>query len=108
MAYNEELAQRIRQHVQSIDHITEKKMFGGLTFLYKNKMTVGIVGDQLAGRVVSEKFVDVLSKDHVKEMDFTGRAMKDFVYVDAQGFATEQQLAEWIELGIEHADRATS
>lgn len=105
MAYNEELAQRIRQHMQSIEHIKEKKMFGGLTFLYKNKMTVGIVGDQLAVRVVSEKFQEVLARDHVGEMDFTGKALKDFVYVTAKEFETEPQLAKWIELGIEHAER---
>jgi len=108
MAYNEELAQRIRQQMNSIEHITEKKMFGGLTFLYKKKMTVGIVKDQLAVRVVSEKFQDILSREHVADMDFTGKALKDFVYVNAAAFETEQQLAEWIELGVEHAVRLTS
>lgn len=108
MAYNEELAQRIRQHMKSIEHATEKKMFGGLCFLYKKKMSVGIVGDQLMARVVSEKFEQKLNQDHVKEMDFTGKAMKGFVYVEAAGFETEQQLAQWIELGVEHAERAAS
>ncbi len=89
MAYNEELAQRIRQQVKSIEHITEKRMFDGLTFLYKKKMSVGVVGDQLAARVVSEKFADTLDKDHVKVMDFTGRAMKGFVYIEAKGFETD-------------------
>jgi TfoX/Sxy family transcriptional regulator of competence genes len=108
MAYNEELAQRIRQHIKSIEHITEKKMFGGLTFLYKKKMTVGIVKDQLAVRIVSEKFQDILNRDHVANMDFTGKALKDFVYVTEPAFESEQQLAEWIELGVEHAIEQTS
>jgi len=108
MAYNEELAQRIRQHMKPHEHASEKKMFGGLCFLYKKKMSVGIVGDQLMVRVVSEKFEQTLNQDHVKEMDFTGNAMKGFVYVEALGFETEQQLAAWIELGIEHAERAAS
>jgi TfoX/Sxy family transcriptional regulator of competence genes len=108
MAYNEELAQRIRQHMQSIEHITEKKMFGGLTFLYKKKMTVGIVKDQLVVRIVSEKFQDILKLEHVADMDFTKRPLKDFVYVNLPAFETEPQLAEWIELGIEHAIRQTS
>ena len=108
MAYNKELAQRIRQHMKAHEHATEKKMFGGLCFLYKKKMSVGIVGDQLMARVVSEKFEQTLNQDHVKEMDFTGKAMKGFVYVEAPGFETEQQLAEWVELGIEHAERAAS
>jgi len=105
MAYNQELAQRIRQHTKSIQNITEKRMFGGLTFLYKNKMSVGIVGEQLAVRVVSEKFQNMLEREHVAEMTFTGKAIKDFVYVNAPALKTEQQLAEWIELGIEHAER---
>lgn len=105
MAYNEELAQRIRQHIQSIEPFTEKKMFGGLSFLYKNKMSVGIVGEQLAVRIVSEKFQDILKREHVAEMDFTKRPIKNFVYVNEPAFKTEQQLAEWIELGIEHAER---
>lgn len=104
MAYNEELAQRIRQYMQSIEHVTEKKMFGGLTFLYKKKMSVGIVGEQLAVRIVSEKFQEILKREHVAEMDFTKRPLKDFVYVKEPAFRTEQQLAEWIELGIEHAE----
>ena len=104
MAYNEELAQRIRQHMQSIEHITEKKMFGGLTFLYKRKMSVGIVGEQLAVMVVSEKFQKTLKTEHVSEMDYTKRPIKDFVYVNAPAFKSEQQLAEWIEIGIEHAE----
>ena len=106
MAYNEELAQRIRQQMTQFgENVIEKKMFGGLTFMYKNKMSVGIVGDQLMTRVVSEKYQQALEKDHVKEMDFTGKSLKDFVYVDQAGCKTEQQLAEWIELGVEHAER---
>lgn len=108
MAYNLELAQRIRQHMKSIQNITEKKMFGGLTFLYKNKMSVGIVGEQLAVRVVPEKFQETLKRKDVAEMTFTGKAIKDFVYVNAPALITEQQLAEWIELGIEHAERNAS
>lgn len=105
MAYNEELAQRIRQHTKSIEHITDKKMFGGICFLYKKKMCFGIIGDQLMVRVISEKFTDTLKKSYVKEMDFTGKAMKDFIYVEAPAFKTEQGLSEWIELGLEHAER---
>jgi len=106
MAYNEQLASRIRKYLEPLgDKIEEKKMFGGLSFLFKGKMSVGIVKDQLAVRVVSNKYQSSLEKPHVKEMTFTGKAMKDFVYVDPSGFESEAQLAEWIELGIEHADQ---
>lgn len=105
MAYNEELAARLRQHLSSFgDDITEKKMFGGLCYLYKGKMSVGIVKDDLCVRVVSPKDQDELKKDFVRPMDFTGKALKEFVYVSPDGFASETDLAHWVNLGIEHAE----
>ena len=108
MAYNEQLASRIRKYLEPLgDKIEEKKMFGGLSFLYRGKMSVGIVKGQLAVRVVSNKYQSSLEKPHAKEMTFTGKTMKDFVYVDPSGFESEAQLAQWIELGIEHADQSS-
>ncbi len=104
MAYNEEIAQRVREYLAPIkDQIEEKRMFGGLTFLYNGKMSVGIVKDDLCVRVVSEKFESFLERPAARPMDFTGKAMKDFAYVSQEGFKDEQALAELIELGIEHA-----
>ena len=108
MAYNEQFAQRIRasfeiqpQAVQS--NITEKKMFGGIAFLYRGKMTVGIIKDNLMVRVISNKMDRILSSEHVRPMDFTNRPMKEFVYVSEEGIATEEELLYYIELGLEHA-----
>ncbi|RAJ09998.1 TfoX/Sxy family protein [Arenibacter echinorum] len=108
MAYNEQFAQRIRasfeiqpQAVRS--NITEKKMFGGIAFLYHGKMTVGIIKDNLMVRVISNKMEGVLSSEHVRLMDFAKRPMKEFVYVSHEGIATEEQLLNYIELGLEHA-----
>ncbi|MEQ8582102.1 MAG: TfoX/Sxy family protein [Marinoscillum sp.] len=105
MAFNEETAQRIRMAMDLIRSFqyTEKKMFGGLSFLYEGKMTVGVVKDDLAVRVVSDKMEQVLAEAHVRPMDFTKSPMKEFVYVSAGGFETEEQLMRWINLGIEHA-----
>lgn len=104
MAFNEELAFRIRQNIQTLGpDFTEKKMFGGLAFLYKGKMTVGIVNDDLMVRVVDSKFKEILERPHVREMDFTGRSMKEFIYVEPPAYGDETQLTEWINLGIEHA-----
>ncbi|MCM4170279.1 hypothetical protein DHD32_02215 [Arenibacter sp. TNZ] len=108
MAYNEQFAQRIRgsfelqpQSVRS--KITEKKMFGGLAFLYSGKMTVGIVKDNLMVRVISDKMEKTLKSKHVRPMDFTKRPMKEFIYVSEEGIATEEKLLNYIELGLEHA-----
>ncbi|MEQ8474534.1 MAG: TfoX/Sxy family protein [Marinoscillum sp.] len=105
MAYNEELAERIRQALphEELPHFTEKKMFGGIAFMYKNKMSVGVVKDDLMVRVVTPKMDGVLSKPYVKEMDFTKRPMKEFIFVTPGGFDDLKSMQEWIKLGIEHA-----
>jgi len=108
MAYNEQLAKRLRasfelqpQSVRS--NISEKKMFGGLAFLYSGKMTVGIVKDNLMVRVISDKMEKTLKSKHVRPMDFTKRPMKEFIYVSQEGISNEEQLLNYIELGLEHA-----
>ncbi|MGB5822223.1 MAG: TfoX/Sxy family protein [Saonia sp.] len=104
MAYNEDIANRIRKSIDLFpEEFTEKKMFGGLSFLYRNKMTIGVVKDELAVRVISAKMDDLLQRDHVRPMDFTKRPMKEFIYVSANGFKTEEHLLQWIALGLEHA-----
>lgn len=104
MAYDELLANRIREATKLFkEDFTEKKMFGGLSFLYQGKMTVGIVKDELAVRVVGDKEQAILQLPYARPMDFTKRPMKEFVYVSKEGFETETQLNEWIELGLEHA-----
>ncbi|PCJ92288.1 MAG: hypothetical protein COA50_15790 [Flavobacteriaceae bacterium] len=108
MAYNQELANRVQSAFQLFpteitNALTQKKMFGGLSFLFHGKMTVGIVKEDLAVRVVSDKMKEVLQQDAVRPMDFTKRPMKEFIYVSPQGFETEEQLNHWIELGVEHA-----
>lgn len=104
MAYNERLANRIRKQLKyySEDFI-EKKMFGGLSFLYQGKMTVGIIKEDLAVRIVSNKMETELAKKFVRPMDFTKRPMKEFVFVSQEGIETETDLLHYIELGLEHA-----
>lgn len=103
MAYNGELADRIREMLKGDENFTEKKMFGGLSFLYKKKMTVGIIEDSLATRVIEKKCADLLKKPYIAPMDFTGKPMKEFLFVGADGFETDEQLQQWIDLGVEHA-----
>jgi len=104
MAFNEQLANRIRKQLKFYSEaFTEKKMFGGLSFLYQGKMTVGIVKEELAVRVVCAKMEKELEKKTVRPMDFTKRPMKEFVYVSKEGISTEEELLHYIELGLEHA-----
>jgi TfoX/Sxy family transcriptional regulator of competence genes len=105
MAYNEEIAARIRQHLSPMsDLITEKKMFGGLSFLYKGKMSVGIVKDDLCVRALSPNDQEELKKENVRPMDFTGKPMKEMIFVSSPGFSLETDLAHYINLGIAHAE----
>jgi len=101
MAYNEQLANNIRSFLVSYgDDIIEKKMFGGVCFLYKGKMTVGVVNNDLTVRVIESKMENELEKHNVRPMDFTKKPMKEFIYVELEH---ERNLPYWISLGIEHA-----
>ena len=101
MPYNENLANHIREHLLIYqDDIIEKKMFGGLSFLFKGKMSVGVVGNDLAVRVVPSKIDKELEKHNVRPMDFTNKPMKEFIYVEISDM---KSLPYWIDLGIEHA-----
>lgn len=97
MAYDENLAIRIRGVLAGDSAITEKKMFGGLAFLQRGLMLVGVSGDQLMARVGKEHYLDSLKRKHVREMDFTGRPMQGYVYVEAAGIKTEKQLRFWLQ-----------
>ena len=109
MTPSEELVNRLQiAMLPWTAHITEKRMFGGHCFLFKGKMCVGETKQRLMVRVVQEKMVDTLKKPGVSRMDFTGKPLKEFVFVDQSGYDTEEKLQQWIELGIEHAGLKTS
>lgn len=80
-----------------------KKMFGGLAYLYRGKLTVGILGKELVVRIPPRYMEEVLQQDGVRPMDFTGRPIKEFVYVSEAALQKPEDLAGWIRLGLEHA-----
>ena len=97
MAYDEGLAERLREMLQPHSGIIEKKMFGGLAFMSRGYMFVGILGEVLMARVGPDGYENALSKPHVREMDFTGKPMKGYVFVDPPGFESDSALFEWVE-----------
>jgi TfoX/Sxy family transcriptional regulator of competence genes len=108
MAYNKELEKRLEYALKLFprnitEHISRKKMFGGLAIMFKGKMTVGIIKNDLMVRVIGSKMDEILKMGFVRPMDFTTRPMKEFIYVSPKGVETEEQLQNWIELGLEHA-----
>jgi len=97
MAYDEGLAERLRDALRSQRNVTEKKMFGGLAFMSHDHMFVGIVGDELMARVGKDYYDKALSLPFVREMDFTGKPMQGYVFVGSQGFEEDAELADWIK-----------
>jgi hypothetical protein len=100
MAYDETLASRVREVLPDRSDLTEKKMFGGLCFLIGGNMCCGITRDQLMLRVGPDAYESSLSRPHAREMDFTGRALRGMVYVDAVGIVTEEDLADWVGIAV--------
>ena len=97
MAYDEGLAERLRETIGPHAGVSEKKMFGGLAFMSPDYMFVGIVGEVLMARIGPEAYEDALSRPYVRPMDFTGKPMKGYVFVDPPGFESDADLEEWVE-----------
>jgi TfoX/Sxy family transcriptional regulator of competence genes len=104
MPFDERLAQRIRELVQARRAITERKMFGGLAFMSRGHMFVGVLGNTLMARVGPTEYAGALARRHVREMDFTGKPMKGYVYVDAPGFTEESDLKHWVDTCLNNVD----
>ncbi len=98
MAYDEGVAERIRSVFDGRIDIVEKKMFGGIAFMHSGNMCCGVKDELLMARVGPDKYSTALKLPYAREMDFTGKPLTGFVYVDPPGFAESDQLDGWIEL----------
>ena len=109
MAYDEFLADRIRG-ILDANHITyeEKEMMGGLTFMVDNKMCIGVVKEDFMARIDPEIYHEALTKTGCVEMNFTGRPMKGYVFVEPEGTDMDTDLEDWIQLCLEYNPRAKS
>ena len=103
MAYDEDLAERVREHLAAEDDITEKAMFGGLAFLLRGNMAVGITGDDLMVRVGPDASDEALERPHTRPFDMTGRPMKGWILVAPEGVRGEAELGEWVAQGVAFA-----
>ena len=106
MAYSEELALRVRIAFAGQRRVVEKKMMGGLTFMVNGKMCVGVLKDDLMARIDPDVYESALKRPGCREMDFTGRPMKGFVFVDPKGTAGKRNLSYWVELALEFNKKA--
>ncbi|UCC88354.1 MAG: TfoX/Sxy family protein [Anaerolineales bacterium] len=101
MAYDEGLAQRVREIVEGMPGLDEKKMFGGVGFLLHGNMACGVHKEALIVRVGAEQDQAALSKPHTRPFDITGRVMKGWVMVDAAGYESDDKLRGWVQLGVD-------
>jgi hypothetical protein len=102
MAYDEDLADRVRAAVPRGADVTERKMFGGLAFLLNGHMFAGIVGNELMVRLDYQAAQQALEHHHVREMDFTGRPMKNMIFVQPAGLRGTA-LRNWVTAAADHA-----
>jgi TfoX/Sxy family transcriptional regulator of competence genes len=106
MAYNEKLNDMIREALMHLPSVEEKHMFGGTCFMVNGKMCVGVVKDEMMCRIDPEIYEEALEKNGCREMVFTGRPMKGYVFVSEEGMKDSSGFAYWINLCLEFNKKA--
>jgi TfoX/Sxy family transcriptional regulator of competence genes len=107
MAYNEKLADRTREII-ALTHknVEEKKMFGGLCFMVNDKMCLGVEQERIMVRLDLAKYEEAMEQEGCKPMDFTGKVMKGYVFVDMDALNTKKKLEYWVALALEFNKKA--
>ena len=95
VAFSEALAARIRGALAGTAGVAERRMFGGIAFMLHGHMFVGVIDSTLMARVGPEEYQTALSRPHVREMDFTGKPMRGYVFVDPAGLRTAREVQHW-------------
>lgn len=108
MAYNEKLANRIRESLQDLPNVEEKEMMGGLTFMVNDKMCVGIIKDEMMCRIDPDFHETAIEKTGCRTMDFTKKPMKGYVMIDETGLQSNKEFDYWIDLSLAFNSRAKS
>lgn len=109
MAYNEKLADRVREIISATHEISEeKKMFSGLCFMVNDKMCVGVEKDRLMVRFDPALQDELMEREDCLPMDFTGRIMKGYAFVDISALNTKKKLEYWIKLALDYNPVAKS
>jgi TfoX/Sxy family transcriptional regulator of competence genes len=103
MAYDEALADRVRELISARADVSERKMFGGVASMLGGNMAVGVLGEDLIVRLGPEDAEQALSEEGVRPFDFTGRAMKSTIYVSPERTVSDEGLAEWVDAGADFA-----
>ena len=102
MAYDEQLADRVRDVIGLRPDASERKMFGGIAFMVGGNMACGVIGDELVVRLGDEA-ERALAEPNTRPFDFTGRPMRGFVVVGPGAIGSEEDLAGWVDAGADFA-----
>jgi TfoX/Sxy family transcriptional regulator of competence genes len=102
MAYDEDLADRVRAVLPDGEPVDERRMFGGLAFMLRGHMFCGVVKDTLMVRLGADAAEEALARPYVRPMDFTGRPMKNMVFVEPGGLVGTA-LRRWVDAAAEYA-----
>jgi len=108
MAYNEKLADRVREALADVPNVEEKKMFRGVTFMVDDKMCVSVSGDELMLRLdpdITEKLVE---ENGTRPMVHGGKHMKGFIYISEERFRYQKDFYHWIKLALDYNPKAKS
>ncbi|WP_425392852.1 TfoX/Sxy family protein [Ekhidna sp.] len=109
MAFNEFLADKLRQSLKERKVVfEEKKMMGGLCIMVDDKMCIGVIKDDLMARVGPHEYQRFLDKPYARVMDFTKRPMKGYLYVNPAGWDNDDELSEWVDQCLEFNKEAKS
>ncbi|HYD22350.1 MAG TPA: TfoX/Sxy family protein [Flavipsychrobacter sp.] len=108
MAYNEKMVERIRELLVLQKKVEEKKMFGGVCFMVNDKMCVGVNENEIMCRIDPLIYEEALEKKGAREMTFTGKPMKGYVFVDDEGIKTKKDLEKWVDLCLDFNSKAKS
>jgi TfoX/Sxy family transcriptional regulator of competence genes len=103
MAYDEKLADRVRELLASRSEVSERKMFGGIAFMIAGNMACGVLGEELIVRLGDVDGERALAEDGVRPFDFTGKPMRNIVYVSPERTSDDDGLSEWVDAGADFA-----
>ena len=98
VSFNEQLNNRIREALVDVAHVQEKYMFGGVCYMVNGKMCIGVVKEEMMCRIGPAEYEKALERTGCREMVFTGKPMKGYVFVSAEGMKNRKDFEHWIRL----------
>ena len=103
MAYDEALAERIRPLLGARGDATERKMFGGVAWMLGGNMACGVLGDDIAVRLLPEDADRALEEPGTRRFDMTGRPARGFIVIEGDAVRDDRALARWVNAGADYA-----